>query len=162
MSEKKKQIDTENIKPWWLVSKLITGIKGDEVTLLGEKNRHNHNSAVILVTLPDSKVHEANMGPIWGRQDPGGPHVGPMNFAIWAGPWLGYKVVWYDENSKSYLSLCTYLTCGNMKWSIRMVSKKYVVRIKHTWMVKPYPVTFQYLNNKITNNKLGNHDPLKP
>ena len=24
-----------------------------------------------------------NMGPIWGQQDPGGPHVGPMNFAIW-------------------------------------------------------------------------------
>ena len=23
------------------------------------------------------------MGPIWGRQDPGGPRVGPMNFAIW-------------------------------------------------------------------------------
>ena len=32
---------------------------------------------------PDSKVHGANMGPIWGPQDPGGPHVGPMNFAIW-------------------------------------------------------------------------------
>ena len=32
---------------------------------------------------PNSKVHRANMGPIWGRQDPGGPHVGPMNFAIW-------------------------------------------------------------------------------
>ena len=32
---------------------------------------------------PDSKFHVANMGPIWGRQDPGGPHVGPMNFAIW-------------------------------------------------------------------------------
>ena len=31
----------------------------------------------------DSKVHGANMGPIWGRQDPGGPHVGPMNFTIW-------------------------------------------------------------------------------
>ena len=26
---------------------------------------------------PDSKVLGANMGPIWGRQDPGGPHVGP-------------------------------------------------------------------------------------
>ena len=24
---------------------------------------------------PYSKVHGANMGPIWGRQDPGGPHV---------------------------------------------------------------------------------------
>ena len=31
---------------------------------------------------PDSKVHGANMGPIWGRQDPGGPHVGLMNLAI--------------------------------------------------------------------------------
>ena len=34
--------------------------------------------------IPDSKVNGANMGPIWGRQDPGGPHVGPMNLAIWA------------------------------------------------------------------------------
>ena len=34
-------------------------------------------------TYPDSKVHGANMGLIWGWQDPGGPHVGPMNFAIW-------------------------------------------------------------------------------
>ena len=33
--------------------------------------------------VPDSKVHGTNMGPIWGRQDPGGPHVGPVNFAIW-------------------------------------------------------------------------------
>ena len=33
--------------------------------------------------VPDSKVHGANMGPIWGRQDPGGPHVGPVNLAIW-------------------------------------------------------------------------------
>ena len=23
------------------------------------------------------------MGPIWGREDPGGPRVGPMNIAIW-------------------------------------------------------------------------------
>ena len=34
------------------------------------------------VTYPDSKVHGANMGPIWGRQDPGGPHVSPMNLAL--------------------------------------------------------------------------------
>ena len=31
---------------------------------------------------PDSNVHGANMGPIRGRQDPGGSHVSPMNFAI--------------------------------------------------------------------------------
>ena len=34
-------------------------------------------------SFPDRKVHGANMGPIWGRQDPGGPHVGPMNLTIW-------------------------------------------------------------------------------
>ena len=32
---------------------------------------------------PDNKVYGVNMGPTWGRQDPGGPHVGPMNLAIW-------------------------------------------------------------------------------
>ena len=32
---------------------------------------------------PNSKVHGANMGPIWGRQDPGGPHVDPTSFAFW-------------------------------------------------------------------------------
>ena len=33
--------------------------------------------------VPDSKVHGANMGPIWGQQDPCRPHVCPMSFAIW-------------------------------------------------------------------------------
>ena len=32
---------------------------------------------------PDSNVDGDNMGSIWGRQDPGGPHIGPVNFAIW-------------------------------------------------------------------------------
>ena len=32
---------------------------------------------------PDSTVHGANMGPIWGRHGPGWPNVGPMYFAIW-------------------------------------------------------------------------------
>ena len=31
---------------------------------------------------PDSKVRGANMGPTWGRQAPGEPHVGPIIFAI--------------------------------------------------------------------------------
>ena len=35
-------------------------------------------------THSDSKVHGANIGPIWGRQDPGGPMLAPMNLAIWA------------------------------------------------------------------------------
>ena len=33
---------------------------------------------------PESEVQGADMGPIWGRQDPGGLHFDPMNLAIWA------------------------------------------------------------------------------
>ena len=40
---------------------------------------------VDMMNNPDSKVHGANMGAIWGRHDPGGPYVDPMNFAIWEG-----------------------------------------------------------------------------
>ena len=49
---------------------------GFELTLKKDKG-------VIINKNPDNKVHGSNMGPIWGRKDPGGPHVGPMNFAIW-------------------------------------------------------------------------------
>ena len=42
---------------------------------------------------PDSKVHGANVGPIMDRQDSGGPHVGPKNFAIW----LVLIVLWNFE-----------------------------------------------------------------
>ena len=38
---------------------------------------------IIILNNPDSKVHGANMGPSWGRQDPAGPYVGHMNLAIW-------------------------------------------------------------------------------
>ena len=30
--------------------------------------------------IPHSKVHGANMGPIWGRQGPGWPHIGQRTF----------------------------------------------------------------------------------
>ena len=33
-------------------------------------------------TIPDNKVHGANMGPTWVLSAPDGPHVGPMNLAI--------------------------------------------------------------------------------
>ena len=42
-----------------------------------------HMMDILCHTVPDRKVHGAHVGPIWGRQDPGGPHVGPMNLAIW-------------------------------------------------------------------------------
>ena len=51
---------------------------------------------------PGSKVHEANMGPIWVREDPSGLHVGPMTFATWeviktSCPYA-QGVIWFSEN----------------------------------------------------------------
>ena len=46
-------------------------------------NFHLFYYSIIGEPSADSKVHGANMGPIWGWQDPGAPHVGVMNFAIW-------------------------------------------------------------------------------
>ena len=56
----------------------------------------------------DSKVHGANMGPTWGRQDPGGSHVYPMKIAIWLGAirhnvdfdkiWNWQRQSWHQEN----------------------------------------------------------------
>ena len=39
--------------------------------------------SLLWLSCPDRKVHGVNMGSIWGRQDLGGPHDGPMDFAIW-------------------------------------------------------------------------------
>ena len=50
---------------------------------------------------PDSKVHGANMGPIWGRQDTDGPHVGPTNFAIWEGFKMLNKIIPMSQGCKS-------------------------------------------------------------
>ena len=46
------------------------------------KCKYPHNY-IDIDDMSDSKVHGANMEPIWGRQDPVGPYVSPVNFAIW-------------------------------------------------------------------------------
>ena len=46
---------------------------------------------------PDSKVHGANMGPTWGRHDPGGPHVVHVKLAIWEEiRWFNYTRMWLE------------------------------------------------------------------
>ena len=42
-----------------------------------------HQQNCYLLPCPDCKVYGANMGPTWILSGPGGPHVGPMNLAIW-------------------------------------------------------------------------------
>ena len=38
--------------------------------------------STMIIRVPDSNVHGANMRPIWVLSAPDGPHVGPMNLAI--------------------------------------------------------------------------------
>ena len=44
---------------------------------------------IAYLSYADNKVHGVNMRPISGRQDSGGPHVGPMKFAIWGHSLMG-------------------------------------------------------------------------
>ena len=62
-----------------------------------------------MCALRDSTVHGANMGPIWGRQDPGGPHVGPMDFVFWACLGLYCICKLHDHHATIYMytSCCT-------------------------------------------------------
>ena len=50
----------------------------------------------------NNKVHGANMGPTWDQQDAGGPHVGPMNFALW-GPSSSYICAYHKAGLMQYL-----------------------------------------------------------
>ena len=58
-----------------------------------------HNTAALwsLWTDHDNKVYGADMRPTWGRQDPGWPHVGLMDPAIWV-EWIAL----YIESVFSY------------------------------------------------------------
>ena len=62
-----------------------------EIHALIAEYMHELLSRMARTVQPDSKVHEANMGPIWGRQSRDGPYVGPMNFAVWEAlrPYVG-------------------------------------------------------------------------
>ena len=55
-----------------------------------------------MVAYPDSKVHGADMGPIWGRRDPCEPHVDPMNFAIW----VQIHILFCNANMQSTPTYC--------------------------------------------------------
>ena len=63
-------------------------VQGCKVTFNATSRAGQHEviwdeEGMYTMSTPDSKVHGANMGPISDRQDPGGTHVGHMNFAIW-------------------------------------------------------------------------------
>ena len=82
---------------------------------------------------PDSKVHGANMGPIWGRQDPGGSHVDPMNFAIWVDHMWEFNTSRPEQNVchlDDDIFKCIFLT--NNVYILPEILLKFVLDIKLT------------------------------
>ena len=87
---------------------MVTSLNGKvfHVTghLWGEFTGHQW---IPLPKAPDSKVHGANTGPIWSRQDPGG--VGPMTFAIWVTRWSLSHVKTCLKHNGTLYSIATIL-----------------------------------------------------
>ena len=92
-------------------------------------------------SFPHNKVHGANTGPTRGRQDPGGPHVGPMNFAIWVGlvacsfeiqlslgaisSFVNCKPIYYNEVQ---INRCKYFLSGSVwRCSLAMIESSHAL-----------------------------------
>ena len=73
--------------PVWMHSDPVWAQKDPNVTnmvsIAETRINFNPGMGMWLHPFPDIKVHGANTGPTWDRQDPGRPHVGPMKLAIW-------------------------------------------------------------------------------
>ena len=84
---------------------------------------------------PDSKVHGAYMGPTWGSQDPGGPHVGPMNLAI--------------RESMVYfmLIIVLYIWCWTVRW--RKTNKKARFSLLITVQIGMFEIVHDLRSNAI-------------
>ena len=106
-------------------------LKTDNIT------RHNEDSKA-----PDRKVHGANMGPTWGRQDPCGSHVGPMNLAIWGR--ATFCATLYVVGSlllllNYILPVCGYNTCQTLcSWWIVFLSLCCLVPVSFTHIFQGY------------------------
>ena len=109
--------------------------------------------------IPDNKIHGANMGPIWGRQDPGGPHVDPMNFAIW--DHYAYDIViqecmlmCYSHSFILYVCDDVYVFCHNKSDTTSLSTN---VPCYCEWWIKVVLIYIMYHRNNITSDEKLNH-----
>ena len=94
--------------------------------------------------IPDSKVYGANMGPTWGRQDPGGPHGGLMNLAIWHYGQLWHNI-WMMSHEPWGISLHWILNCLSKSLFKLSANKSLKLWIAH-------PLSREYMGGGIPAN----------
>ena len=97
----------------------------------------------IFQAYPDSKVHGAIMGPIWGRQDPGGPHVGPMNFVIW----VLFHIVKIKKELNDHITLYWYIMETMENTCCRT---PYIIHLRAVMMVVSSPLKPPAVNEQLT------------
>ena len=76
----------------------------------------------LLISKPDSKVHGAYIGPIWGRQDPGWPHIASLNLATWKSNKTQQPSG--EENIYHY----TIFKVTQVKWPLQNVNQSFRMR----------------------------------
>ena len=76
--------NAENVSIWWRHHELLTAGANSFQYGISRRPKYILNSNLAKACLPITSPIARFMGPTWGRgrQDPGGPHVGHMNFAI--------------------------------------------------------------------------------
>ena len=100
------------------------------------------------------------MGPIWGWQDPGGPHVGPMNLAIW--------VTWNSIITCYQLNLYSvqfYSTSNRFIKNSRLnVSKKIICLISNimTWQYFHLIDTIVTIHNQVVSPRPSIRPSVRP
>ena len=92
------------------------------------------------------------MGPIWGRQDPGGCHVGPMNFAIWECIAINNFV--QTVNNLALSQQGTYIGGKLKAYFDHLVAIRYTVRVHKfgvnivsCWLQHNHKSTIEYCEN---------------
>ena len=90
----------------------------------------DHRSKITVTSNPDSKVHGANMGPIWGRQDQ------RVNGLITASP---VEILRFPEISISFSANCKGLT---LLWNDVLPVTEYFV-----WICSEYDIFVQMTRN---------------
>ena len=117
------------IWPYTYDSRLSVSLASVIMPTFTKKNLYMH-------TIPDNKVHGANMGPTWVLAAPDGPHVGPMNLAI------------RDYAASIYLNISHILQLLNRKIRLSFIyAMRWRLRVSRTDHMNPnkYDLLLQVL-----------------
>ena len=117
----------------WHNSLLCTIMAHSRRELVELLQRCNDASSIMFIIglLSRCKIFrvERFMGPTWGRQDPVGPHVGPMNVAIWVAiyenmhhppQWMSGMFDTYTLHNTSHYR--SYLSSRLREWQLILLS----------------------------------------